>query len=107
MRMTLGEYEIYKARTKTKNPVLKRNPTSKPLAKAKIKEENTSRSVVRVTSYRCRETDPDNLFCKWAIDGLRYAHLIPDDSGKHIELHVSQVKVKKKSEERTEIEVIK
>lgn len=76
-----------------------------PLAKAKGKEGDTGRFRVRVTSFRRRLTDQDNLAPKFFIDCLRYAGVIPDDSPQAIDYTITQVKVRKKEEERTEIEV--
>ena len=69
-------------------------------------ENKDARSVtVVITSYRHKTLDPDNLVggCKYYIDGLRYAGLIPGDSPDQISLIVKQVKDK---EERTEIEIL-
>jgi len=76
-----------------------------PLAKAKGKEGDTGRFRVRVTSFRRRLTDQANLAPKFFIDCLRYAGVIPDDSPQAIDYTITQVKVRKKEEERTEIEV--
>ena len=50
--------------------------------------------------------DPDNLCPKYFVDGLRYAGIIPDDTARDIVLHISQEKVDKKEEERTEITIV-
>ncbi len=64
--------------------------------------------VVRITSYRARLLDFDNLAggCKYLLDGCRYAGLIPDDNPAQITLQVSQSKVTEKTDERTEVEII-
>lgn len=62
-----------------------------------------SRYRVCITSFRCRLLDPDNLFVKWVVDGLRYSRVIPDDSPDHIELVIRQVKVARRAAERTEV----
>jgi hypothetical protein len=69
------------------------------------KAKDAGRFLVRVTSFRSRSTDIDNICPKYAIDCLRYAQIIPEDSPDCIELVVRQEKVKTKAEERTEIEV--
>lgn len=107
MRWSSGEYDLYKARTKKSCAKPKRDTSSKQVAKAEIKKEDTSRSIVRITSYRTRLLDPDNAFGKWHVDGLRYGGCIVDDSTQDIELYITQVKVSTKKEERTEIEIIK
>jgi hypothetical protein len=66
------------------------------------------RSLVRITSYRRRLLDFDNLAggCKYFCDCCVYAQLIPDDAPEHIILEVRQEKVKTKAEEKTLIELI-
>lgn len=69
-------------------------------------------SLVRiaVVSYRTRLADADGISAKYAIDGLVYAGVIKDDCAKYVqEVAYSQVKVKTRSEEKTEIivEVVK
>ena len=65
------------------------------------------RHVVRICSFRRRLLDSDNLIggSKYFIDGLRHAGLIPDDRPQDITLEVCQEKVKRKEDERTEIEI--
>ena len=65
------------------------------------------RNLVRITSYRCRLLDPDNLAggCKYAIDAIRKAKVIPDDREEDIRLEIFQVKTKTRKEEKTVIEV--
>ena len=65
------------------------------------------RNLVRITSYRCRLLDPDNLAggCKYAIAAIRRAKVIKDDTTKQIEVFIKQEKVKKRKEEKTIIEV--
>lgn len=58
---------------------------------------------VRVTSFRVRLLDPDNLCPKYFIDCLRYANCIRDDRQQDITLEVRQEKVESKLLERTEI----
>jgi hypothetical protein len=76
-----------------------------PLAADAGEKENGRRFHVRVTSYRKRLLDPDNLCPKYFIDCLRYAGIIPDDSARFMDFTVRQQKVKGDDEERTEIEV--
>lgn len=71
----------------------------------KRKKENPNRSIVRVTSFRRRLLDFDNLCPKYFVDSLRYCDLIEDDNPQHIDLQIRQEKVKTKQEERTEIEI--
>jgi len=76
-----------------------------PLEPKKAKGENIPRRVVSIVSFRCRLLDPDNLCPKYFIDALRYAKVIEDDTPDKIEIVMRQEKVKRRTEERTEIEV--
>lgn len=67
-------------------------------------EERGSKCIkVRVTSFRCRLLDIDNLAggSKFLIDALRYQGFIRDDSPDAIELSFAQFKVRKRSQEET------
>lgn len=77
-----------------------------PMAEAQRKESHSSRVSVRITSFRRRLIDPDNLCGKFFTDCLRYAGIIKDDTSKHITLTVTQEQVASKTDERTEILVI-
>jgi hypothetical protein len=63
------------------------------------------RRLVRITSYRLRELDERNLWDKYVVDALRYAGVIFDDSPQWCQVEVHQIKVGKKSSERTEVEI--
>ncbi len=63
----------------------------------------SGRVHVRITSYRRRLLDPDNLTAKWFLDACRYARLIRDDNPEAITYQVGQEKVARKEDERTEI----
>ena len=63
----------------------------------------SGRVLVRITSYRRRLLDPDNLTPKWFLDSCRYSRIISDDRPEDISLQLGQEKVKNKAEERTEI----
>jgi Holliday junction resolvase RusA-like endonuclease len=71
------------------------------------KETRSTRTHIRITRYSCRPLDCDNYAggCKPIIDQLRYAKLIRDDNPETIEVEFKQVKVKTKTQERTEIEI--
>ena len=70
-------------------------------------EARSRRTHIRITRYSTRPLDCDNYAggCKPIIDQLRYAKLIKDDSPEDIEVEFKQVKVKTKTQERTEIEI--
>lgn len=62
---------------------------------------------VRVVLYKTRLYDRDGAYnaVKPIVDGLTVVGAIPDDSQEHIDLHVSQEKVQKKSEEKVVIHI--
>lgn len=75
------------------------------MAEKEGEERYPDRVRVSVVSFRTRLCDPDNLCPKYFVDCLRYAGLIENDRPEDISLQVSQVKVRTKSEERTEITI--
>jgi len=75
------------------------------LGTVKGKTESADRPIVRITSFRTRLLDTDNLTPKYLLDALRYAGAVFDDREKDIRLEVSQVKVVHRNEEKTEIEI--
>jgi hypothetical protein len=97
------------------------NQTGSKLSHPKLKPElhraleraisGTAPSVGRITvsftGFRVRPCDPDNFSggVKNLIDGLRHANLIPGDEPWKIILKTEQVKVKRKTEELTVIEI--
>lgn len=87
-------------------PKLERRPGHGALAKGKSKGPVPTRVLVRVTSYRCRLLDEDNLCEKYAIDCCRYSGLLQGDSPAEAKIEVCQEKVGSKTEERTLIEIM-
>lgn len=65
------------------------------------------RSRIRFTGYRVRPLDPDNYAAsvKDLLDGLKHAHLIPDDAPQFIILETTQVQVQHYGQERTVIDI--
>lgn len=88
-----------------KGSVSQRSIRHESVGKAEGEEKNSGRIPVRITSFRRRLLDPDNLSAKYFTDCLRYAEMIPNDRPQDIDLTVSQVKVRSKLEEHTEIEI--
>lgn len=86
--------------------VVRHEPVAKKAGEASHTKSIPCR-VVRITSYRRRLLDFDNLAggCKYFLDCCKYAQLIPDDRPQDITLKVNQVKVKTEAEERTEITI--
>lgn len=76
-----------------------------PVATTSREACDSMRVRVRITAFRVRLLDPDNLCPKYFIDCLRYANCIRDDRPQDITLEVTQEKVAKRSQERTEIEL--
>lgn len=70
-------------------------------------EGGPDRFKVRITSFRCRLLDIDNLAggSKFIIDALRYQGFIRDDSPDQIELSFAQIKVPKRTLEETVITI--
>lgn len=71
------------------------------------KKTDSSRVFIRITSYRRRLLDPDNLCAKYFIDALRYSGFIRDDTPEEITYQISQEKVLRSGDERTAIEIIR
>jgi hypothetical protein len=75
------------------------------LATKKIKDSDTGKCSVRITSLRLRLADVEGLCGKWHLDSLRYAGLIHGDTEADISYSIRQEKVSKKTEEKTIIEI--
>lgn len=76
-----------------------------PLAAPQAQKKDTGKRAVRITSYRVRLLDPDNLVGKWHLDSLRYAGILSGDTAEDITYQISQKKVQKKVQEKTLIEI--
>lgn len=85
--------------------VVERHLGDAALGPAQAKAVHPGRVLVRVTSYRHRLLDEDNLCEKYHVDCLRYAGIVQDDSAEKARIEVSQIKVGRKEEERVEITV--
>lgn len=103
MRFSQANYDAYQAKRAASSAKPERVVRHEPVATKERKAGNATRIHVRVTSFRRRLLDPDNLCPKYFIDCLRYAGLIQDDRAADIALEVEQFKVKTAAEERTEI----
>jgi hypothetical protein len=66
---------------------------------------NRQRYLVRVTSFRRRLIDEDNLCEKFAVDCCRNAGVLPDDAPGTTKIEVTQQKVSEEAQERTLIEI--
>lgn len=103
-RITQADYDAYQARRAASSAKPKPIVRDEPVAEAAREIRHSGQIHVRITSFRSRLLDPDNLCPKYFIDCLRYSGLIPDDRAQDIALEVRQEKVKR-TEERTEIEI--
>jgi hypothetical protein len=99
------------SRTETNTPRVS-NSKPKPVARKafpnpnKAQERSEKRISLRITRHATRLLDEDNLAgAKLAIDQLRYAGIIPNDDPGSTKIILDQIKVKNKTEERTEIEI--
>jgi len=82
---------------------MERATSSTPLEK-KAYPRFDSPVRIRVVSYRCRLCDADGVSAKAAIDGLVHCGVLQDDGPRYVEeVAYSQVKVKNKEQEKTEI----
>lgn len=90
------------------NAIIESPAVHGPLAAQPGEAGNAGRSLVRITSYRIRLLDLDNLYggCKFTVDSIRYSKLIRDDNPAAIELEVRQEKVAHKKDQKTIVEII-
>lgn len=103
---TPEEYAAYQAGHKPSSAKPEQVVCHEPVAEKAGEGGNPDRVHVSIVSFRRKLCDPDNLCPKYFIDCLRYAGLIANDRPEDITLQVSQVKVKTKIEERTELEIL-
>lgn len=106
-RWTAEQLRDYENRRQASSAKSEPSICHEPVGEAAGEKRNTRRLVVRIASFRRRLLDPDNLTggTKYFVDGCRYAGLIPDDNPEAITLEVSQHKVRRREDERTEIEI--
>lgn len=105
----------YRVKTATRIPVgdpgqaseLERNSGHGALGAVQVQGRDTGRFLVRVTSYRKRLLDYDNLCEKYHVDCLRYSGLIPGDAPGTTEIEVREEKIEPGAAERVRIEIFK
>lgn len=105
---TDGNYYLYPPQPhRIPNPVTKRSDQQTLVTLPQAQERSEDRTHIRITRYSCRPLDIDNFAggCKPIIDELRYAKLITEDNPETIDVEFKQVKVSKKDQQRTEIEI--
>jgi len=81
------------------------DPGGEALGPDEREEINKVRRIVRITSYRRRLIDGDNLFTKHFTDSIATSGLIVADSVEWARVENHQVKVHNAWEVRTEIEI--
>lgn len=87
--------------------VVERRLANESVASDEAQTRDSGKYVVRVTSHRVRLLDEDNLCEKFHIDALRYAGCLPVDSPDRCRIITTQAKVRRKTEERTEIVIVR
>lgn len=75
------------------------------LGEGETKGGNTGRVLVRVTAFRVRLLDEDNLCAKFHVDCCRYSGILSGDDPRQAKIETGQVKVRTKAEERVLIEI--
>lgn len=85
--------------------IMESSPGSGALEQAQTKEHHSTRFLVRVTSFRRRLLDIDNLCEKFHVDCCRYSGVIPGDDPGQTQIEVTQKKVTAKEREFTRIQV--
>jgi hypothetical protein len=103
IRANCDDYISPKALREAPTPVVERDLRLRALGTDEPKKSDTGRFLVRVTSFRRRLLDEDNLCEKYVVDCCRYAGLLPGDAPGTTRIEVRQEKVRSKEEERTEI----
>lgn len=88
------------------NTIAKQIVRNESVAEAERKTYYSGKVLVRITSYRRRLLDKDNLCGKYFLDAARYSCLICDDKPENINYEISQCKVKSENDEETQIEFI-
>ena len=84
---------------------LERHPGHGTLGAPQIQAKTGRRVLVRVTSFRRRLLDEDNLCEKYHVDLCRYAGILPSDQANKAKIEVLQEKIKGKELEFTRIEI--
>lgn len=91
------------ARRAAPDPVVEQGHANESSRPAPPSAKHSGRYTVRVVSYRRRLLDEDNICEKFHVDSLRYANCLPSDAPQHCAIITTQVQVKLKKDERTEI----
>lgn len=93
------------AHAQTSNPILERDSRDGALVTRETERGHPVRFHVVVTSFRRRLLDEDNLCEKYVVDCCRYSGLVSLDSPETTRITVSQQKVAREEDERTEVTI--
>jgi hypothetical protein len=103
--------EIYEPNTTPEsdgeNTKLECNSLTPPLGKNKAKKGDSAKFSVRVTSFRHRLLDEDNICAKYHVDLCRYAGILPSDAPATTRIQATQEKIRSEEKEYTLIEIEK
>lgn len=86
-------------------PVLERDIGDGALGALPVQKATGRRFLVRVTAFRTRLLDEDNLAEKYHVDLCRYAGVIPDDCPGQTKIEVCQQKAEPGAAEEVLIEI--
>lgn len=86
----------------------KQNPCNESMAENEGAHNDAVRRavVIKITSFRLRLVDGDNLFAKYFTDALISAGITIDDSAQWCKVETYQEQIEGKEFERTEIELL-
>lgn len=98
-------YESNKPKRPRKTPLMEPDLRDGALGEGETQGGHSGRFLVRVTSFRVRLLDEDNLCEKYHVDCCRYAGLIPGDAPGQAKIQTGQQKVKRKDQEHVLIEI--
>ena len=98
-------YGQTKPRHTRKTPILEPDLRDGALGEGETKGTDSARFLVRVTSFRVRLLDEDNLCEKYHVDCCRYAGLLSGDDPSQAKIETGQQKVKRKDQEHVLIEI--
>lgn len=86
---------------------LESNPGSSAAIAAAHETAEAGRFLIRIESHRKRTVDCEGLCCKFDVDLLRYAGIIPNDTFEQATLEVTQIKCRKGEPEHVLIQVFR
>ncbi len=108
MRWTNEQYQEYLARRAGGVPpgtISQRNSGNEPVAEAQGENPDAAKCIVRITSFRSKLIDGDNLHGKAFVDALQTAGAIYKDSPEWCKVKVEQIKVDYPWQQRTIVEI--